>query len=128
MTQIKVNAIIKNNGKILVAKRCSRDGGFWQTITGTVENNENIIDTLKREIKEEAGISKIKIDKTPVHYFIWQKGKDDVVEIVYLVSTKEANVKLSQEHDAYLWLEPKAAIKKVGKANNKMAIRKAMMI
>ena len=41
MTQIKVNAILKNENKILVIKRCAQDGGFWQTITGAVEGRNS---------------------------------------------------------------------------------------
>ena len=43
----------------LLLKRTPQDGGFWQPLTGTVEDGEKLSDCLKRELNEETGIKDI---------------------------------------------------------------------
>lgn len=52
-------AIIERNGKILIAKR-KKDkhlGGKWEFPGGKIENHETPEECLKRELKEEFGIT-----------------------------------------------------------------------
>ena len=51
-------AVIYRNGKVLIAKRPSRGllGGLWEFPGGKVEKNENLVDGLQREIREELGV------------------------------------------------------------------------
>lgn len=125
MTHIKVNAIVTNNNQYLLLKRSPEDGGFWQTLTGTVEDGENLFTTLQREAEEETGITDLTIDETPVHTFTWKKDNDDVVELVYLCHTKQRDVRLSLEHTDYMWADRNKAESIVEKSNNKIAVQKA---
>jgi len=125
MTQIKVNAVIRNGDKILVVKRNKEDGGFWQTITGTVADGENLLDTVKREVIEETGLELAEIKEKPVYYFTWEKGNDDVVEVVYSCKAEKNNVILSPEHTEYKWVSFEESLNIVGKENNKQAILNA---
>lgn len=52
-------ALIRKNGKYLLAQRKKGDafGLKWEFPGGTVESNETPEDCLKREIKEELGLS-----------------------------------------------------------------------
>lgn len=125
MTTIRVNAIINNNGQYLLLKRSPEDGGFWQTLTGTVDGEENLLDTVRREAIEEAGITDLTIQEEPIHYFTWKKGKADVVELVYLCQTEQRDIKLSSEHTEYQWVDHDQAEGIVEKTNNKVSIQKA---
>lgn len=125
MTQIKVNIILRNGGNVLVLKRSKKDGGFWQTITGTIEKDENLLDAARREIKEETSIKDIKSEFGPIHYFTWKKGKDDVIEVVFLFYTDKRKVILSEEHTKYKWLSASEAVEIVKTENNKLSILKA---
>jgi len=53
-------AVIKNqHGQIFIAKRPknSHQGGLWEFPGGKIENNETVLDALKRELFEEIGIT-----------------------------------------------------------------------
>lgn len=58
---LAVAAFIKNaEGKILIVKKAPGekvDGGLWTVPGGKVDPQEPIIDALKRETKEESGIT-----------------------------------------------------------------------
>jgi ADP-ribose pyrophosphatase YjhB (NUDIX family) len=48
--------IIKNNKVLLIQESKSECRGQWFFPAGRIENNENILDALKREVKEEANV------------------------------------------------------------------------
>ena len=55
-----VAALIEKNGKYLIAKRSTGDSnvlGKWEFPGGKVEPNEDELDAIKREIKEEFEIN-----------------------------------------------------------------------
>ena len=56
-------AVLQNsNGQYLIAKRHqeSHQGGLWEFPGGKVENNESVLDALKRELFEEVGVTVVK--------------------------------------------------------------------
>lgn len=61
---IKVQGVMysRSNEKLeyLIIKRSADDGGFWQGVTGTLEEGETLVKCLIREINEEIGIENIK--------------------------------------------------------------------
>ena len=54
--------LINDNKKIFVGKRIDNKLA-WQMPQGGVDQDENIVDAVKRELKEETGVSSIKIIK-----------------------------------------------------------------
>ena len=54
--------LINDNKKIFVGKRIDNKLA-WQMPQGGVDQDENIVDAVKRELKEETGVSLIKIIK-----------------------------------------------------------------
>ena len=125
---IKVNGILVYNNKILVIKRTPEDGGFWQTVTGTLEDGESLRSTLEREIEEEVGISKkhIKQISDVVYKFNWDKNGWCQTDFVFVVLVDTDKVVLSHEHIDYAWLDPEEAIERVKTQGNKEAIKKAI--
>jgi len=66
--------IIENSeGEILLQKR--RDNGRWAIIGGSMEMGESFEETVKRETKEEAGLSLGKLE-----VFQLYSGKDRIIE------------------------------------------------
>jgi 8-oxo-dGTP diphosphatase len=132
-----VGAILENNKKILMMKRSARDKispSEWHAITGGVNQFESPQHALLREIKEETGIADVKIIK-PIdtfHFFVGERiAKNEVIGIVYWCKTRSKKVILSEEHDDFVWVTPKDAIKlttHVGvKSNIKAYIRESAL-
>ena len=62
--RIGVGVIILNNeNKVFVGKRKDNPVDKWQMPQGGVNEGENLIDAMKRELKEETGIKNIRILK-----------------------------------------------------------------
>jgi len=59
IVHVAVAVLQNSNGQYLIAKRPqeSHQGGLWEFPGGKVENNESVLDALKRELFEETGIT-----------------------------------------------------------------------
>ena len=111
---------------------------YWNFPKGRVEKNETEIATVKREIKEEAGIKKIKIItgfKAWYKYF-YQAPKDpeDIkkrgkaifkIVIFYMAQTNDKKVKVSFEHQGHEWLPFEFALTKLKYKNSQEILKKA---
>ena len=103
--------------------------GHWDFIKGKVEGGETPHETALRETKEETGISDIEfIDgfEESVEYDFRFKNEDIHKKVIFfLAKTNEKNIKLSHEHNDYLWLEYNDALKKTTFENAKNVLIKA---
>ena len=62
--RVGVGAIVLNNeNKIFVGKRKDNPGNKWQMPQGGVDNNEDFLTAMRRELHEETSIKNIKIIK-----------------------------------------------------------------
>lgn len=104
-------------------------GGHWDFPKGHIEKGEKSLDTLRREVKEETEIAKLKIVsgwKNTIRYFVGAKGKRNLKFVAYfLAETKQKKVKLSFEHQGFKWLPFKEALKLVTYKNSKDVLRSA---
>lgn len=101
----------------------------WDFPKGVIEPHENPEDAAKRETREEAGITELDFDakfKEKQKYF-YKKGEETIFKEVtfFLAETKEENVKISKEHDSYLWAGIDPALKKLKFDNQKEMLEKA---
>ena len=107
-------AFIKFNGKILILKESSKykDGtnfGKFDVVGGRLKPGEKVLDSLIREIKEETNLD-VKIGK-PFHVGEWfPKVNEEEWHVVGIFFECEANsddVKISEDHESYEWINPK---------------------
>lgn len=118
--------------EILLLERCHPEG-FWQSITGSLEWDEQPIEAAKRELYEETGIhteSLTDCHKTfqfPIHPE-WKKFyADDVssnTEHVFMLdmSTRPEVTLNQKEHVRYKWLDREMAAAKVFSWTNREVI------
>ena len=103
--------------------------GHWDFIKGKIEQNETLHETALRETKEETEISNIKfIDgfEESVEYDFRFKNEDIHKKVIFfLAKTDEKKIRLSHEHNDYLWLEYNDALKKTTFRNAKNVLSKA---
>lgn len=101
LMQIVQQAIILNRqGEILIL---CRPEGVWQFAGGRLEEAERWDDGLRREVREETGITNIEIISVlMVDNFEWQSQQ--LYSAYFLCRTSATVVQLSPEHIEYRWL------------------------
>jgi len=103
--------------------------GHWDFVKGKVEEGETPHETAIRETKEETGITNIEFvdgfEESVEYDFRFKKEDIHKKVIFFLAKTNEKNIKLSHEHNDYLWLEYNDALKKTTFENAKNVLTKA---
>ena len=107
-TRIVLTGILKDNDLYLVVKRNEKDDlfpGAWEFPGGHLENNENIFEGLKRELKEEIGYDLV---SKPIITNYSDSIKNNIYKIeldfIINVNKDDINVILSDEHSDYKWV------------------------
>jgi len=126
---IEVEAILfrRSNKKIeyLLLKRLPERGGFWQPITGGLEEGEIKIEALRREVREETGIKNIIRIIEDVHYFEFS-DPSLYKEYAYGVeiSPTETIILDKKEHSEFIWCSFQEALGLMKWKGNKEALKK----
>ena len=129
---IQVEAIIfrRNGNKVeyLLLKRLPERNGFWQPVTGGVEEGETRKEALCREIREETGIKNIIAVLEDLYLFEFSDPNLNQ-EYVYgvEVSPSEEIVLDRKEHSEYRWCSFQEALQLLTWKENKKALRKLNM-
>jgi len=96
---------------------------------GKLNKNETERETALRETKEETGIINIEFidgfEESVEYDFRFKKEDIHKKVIFFLAKTDEKSIKLSHEHNDYLWLEYDDALKKTTFENAKNVLTKA---
>lgn len=122
--------VIDDNKTIryLLIKRTPQDGGYWQPVTGTLNDGEKLLSCAKRELNEETGIrAEDIIDMSEVLYkFDWKnKHGETILEFVYAVRypTNTKIVLNPEEHEDCRWCSFDEAMETLYTDNNKKALK-----
>jgi len=101
--KITQNAIIQNQEKnVLILKH---NTGKWLLPGGKIQKNESWIEALKREIKEETGITEFEIKKI-LDIDSWTKNETSYYVVTFIVAIfKPDKITLSDEHIEYAWIK-----------------------
>jgi len=118
------------------------DAGHWDLPKGHIEPGETLHKTVRREVREETGIKKIRIlpgFKMSTRYFFrdhrrGEKGRKEkkqktawIFKMVtfFAAQTYTKSVKLSREHNDYQWLPYRQALKRLTYPKAKKLLRSA---
>jgi len=99
--------------------------GHWDYPKGHVERGETEIETALRELEEETGITESDIDiiegfRETIDYFYHKRYDMSHKQVVYFLGrSRTKDVKISREHQDYIWL-------KYDKAMDKLTFKNAM--
>ncbi len=108
IAKIIVKCIIYNSdlNRVLLIQRSKNDNtgaNTWENTGGNIEPGETPEDAVIREIREETGITDIEIKN--IAYIAILDGEIPDLLIVYLCETHTESVKISFEHQAFLWAD-----------------------
>jgi dATP pyrophosphohydrolase len=123
--------VFKKEGKdllFLILKRNPQKGGFWQPITGGVEEGETFEETAIREVKEEIGITDdFKLIDINYSFEFIDHGENHIEKVFGLEISPNEKIILSEEHTKFKWVDGQVAIDQFLKyPNNKEGFRKIM--
>jgi len=101
--------------------------GHWDLPKGNIEEGEEPIQTMVREVREETGIVDLRVVpgyERKIEYFYRRDGKKVHKTVVFfLAETTVEKVTISFEHQDYGWFDYHEAIKMVTYPNARRLIR-----
>ena len=107
------------------------DEGHWDFPKGHVEGIETELETAKRELIEETGIAEFRIFNGFRHRIEYNFSKDNRIVskevIFFLAESIIKDVKLSSEHQNFIWLNFNLAYSKLTYANAKEVLAAVKM-
>ena len=121
--QVVIFADTPTERRYLLLRRIASQGGFWQSVTGSLEEGETHASAAVREVLEETGICSTEeelIDLGVLNTFEiapqWRDryapGVTHNEELCFALKVRECEVKLDLlEHQAYTWEPFERAIK-----------------
>ena len=95
-------------------------GSYWNFPKGKLEAGESEMDAALRELREEAGIERVRLvdgfrQQTQFFFKETRGGKTELIKkdvALYLAEAgMDTAVKISREHNGYAWLDAKQAAK-----------------
>lgn len=112
--RMAAKAFIVRNGTVLIVREAEtyEEGtniGKYQIPGGRIEIGEPFFEALKREAMEETGLTVTPL--WPLFVGEWTptiKGKKtQIIALYYVCETESEEVRLSEEHDDFKWIDPK---------------------
>jgi 8-oxo-dGTP pyrophosphatase MutT (NUDIX family) len=104
---VAVSGLVEKDNKYLILKRSDKEIAFpgkWAIPGGKVEKGQGILETLRREIKEEAGIE---VEKSFAFLCDDEFVRPDnyhVVVLCFQCRYKDGRVKISKDFTDFRWI------------------------
>ena len=102
-----VCALVRKDGRILSMRRAlTKDAapGIWEALSGRIEPGETPLEAVRREILEESGLT-VDIHPRPLAAHTSERIGVPMLIVYYLADWTRGEVRLSDEHDAFEWLD-----------------------
>ncbi len=104
-------SIVIKDGVILLIQRSKNDtykAGMWEFPGGKLDAGQDLTNALEREVLEETGLLISPIDRIAYYESIIISGGKyagmPYVSIIGISKVSGGEIKLSEEHDDYVWL------------------------
>lgn len=110
---VALKAVIVYKQKVLIIQRSKDDeidAGIWEFAGGKLEFGEDLLDCLKREIKEEVNLC-VTVEGLLYATTFKTDPVRQVVILTYLCHTNNDNVNLSNEHSDFIWADKEHLLK-----------------
>ena len=124
--EYSVAAIVYHENEYLLLKYGL---GHWEFVKGHKEANESDEQTILRELREETGIIDAIIikgfEESYDYKFTFDSQRIHKYVRCFLINSNTKNVKISYEHEAYIWLPLDRAITQVTFKNAKNLLKRA---
>ncbi|MEU6713537.1 NUDIX domain-containing protein [Nonomuraea sp. NPDC046802] len=108
--QLVVGAVVHHDGQILILRRTADDfmGGIEELPSGGVEDGEDLMRALARELEEEIGWRHPPATAPGfVATFDYTTGSGRAArQLTFALQAPDRAVTLSAEHTAYRWVDP----------------------
>ena len=110
--------IRRDRGEYLLLRRAADEPvypGLWQFVTGRVEEGETAHAAALRELGEETGAAPVGFWVVPAVSAFYDASADAIRSVALFAAQleEEAGVRLSSEHDAFIWLTATEARRKL---------------
>lgn len=105
-----VCALVRRDGKVLAMRRAlTKDAspGIWEAVSGRMEPGEEPLEAVHREIREETGLA-VRVDPRPWSAHASNRAGVPMLIVYYVADWVAGEVVLSDEHDAWEWLDADA--------------------
>lgn len=78
--------------------------GLWETVSGRVEQGEQPLAAVQREIVEESGLT-VDVEARPFASYAAERRGQPMIVVLFRAHYRSGEVRLSSEHDAFAWLD-----------------------
>lgn len=132
--QVVIFAETDRGRQFLLLRRLSSQGGYWQSVTGSLEDEETHTEAAVREVLEETGIVVNAEDLIDLHLLNtfeiapqWRTkyapGVTRNEEVCFAISTAKCSVEVDTiEHDAWMWADYGRAMEMLNWQSSKRAL------
>ena len=119
---VGVKGIVCNKDRCLVMRSSSTDA-YWDVPGGRIDNDESLLETLTRELREELpSIGAFKIKEVLGAYRLHKNIVDNkgLVLIFHRIEAEHFDVRLSDEHSEFKWVD-KNTVRQLLEPGNKIS-------